>query len=91
MISISWWSFLIVLALVLILFKVVTENKIDRSDYGDSISSVHLSMAGSRIKSLIGTKQHVKTWIPIVTILGDVNSEATIQGKGCLNFLKSIK
>lgn len=72
MIAISWWSFLIVLALVIILFIVVTRNKIDRSDYGDSISSVHLSMAGARIRSLIGSKSHVKTWIPIVTVFGDV-------------------
>lgn len=76
MIAISWWSFLIALALAAVLFTIVTRNKNVNMDYGDSIEAVKLSTAKSSLHGLINSSKHVKNWIPIVLVLGDYKPEA---------------
>lgn len=75
MIAISWWSFLIALALAGILFTIVIFNKKVNNNYGDSIEAVKLSTAKSSLHGLINSSKHVKNWIPIVLVLGDYDKE----------------
>lgn len=53
MLAISWWSFLIVLVLVGILFTIVFHNKKVNAHYGDSVDAVKLSTAKSSLVGLI--------------------------------------
>lgn len=75
MIAISWWSFLIALALAAILFTIVVRNKKVNNNYGDSLEAIKLSTAKSSLHGLINSSKHVKNWIPIVLVLGDYKPE----------------
>ena len=48
-------------------------------------------MARSNILSLIGSQDHVKNYIPLVLILGDVSNEGKIKSLGALHFFKGIR
>lgn len=76
MVAISWWSFLIVIALVCILFYIVYTNKKDNSHYGDSVDAARLSSAKGRLYGLVKSTRHVKNWIPIVLVVGDYKDDA---------------
>lgn len=71
MVAISWWSFLIVIVLVIILFWVVYKYKDIESDYGDSIDAIRLISAKFSLVGLIRSTKHVKNWLPIVLVIGD--------------------
>lgn len=84
MIAISWWAFLVALVFAAILFTIVTTNRKLNLNYGDSISALRMKLARGRIMGLLGSKNHVKNYIPIMLVLGEVLDDENIEGLGAL-------